>query len=177
MQQLRQSTFLLRYPIKSSGFRLPSILSTAATRLPRFIRHRRRSVRSPPDIGIDFVRLFPYPAPKKEPPSGRPLPMWIRESITAALWAAYCVPAVQPAGSRSPLGCGIQFVRLFSYPAPKKEPPSGRPFLEQDTGVEPAFTAWEAVVLPIYESCVCRGIIAKPHRNFNHFLSEAVLQL
>ena len=26
--------------------------------------------------------------------------------------------------------------------------------LEQDTGVEPAFTAWEAVVLPIYESCV-----------------------
>ena len=27
-------------------------------------------------------------------------------------------------------------------------------FLEQDTGVEPAFTAWEAVVLPIYESCV-----------------------
>ena len=25
--------------------------------------------------------------------------------------------------------------------------------LEQDTGVEPAFTAWEAVVLPIYESC------------------------
>ena len=26
--------------------------------------------------------------------------------------------------------------------------------MEQDTGVEPAFTAWEAVVLPIYESCV-----------------------
>ena len=26
--------------------------------------------------------------------------------------------------------------------------------LEQDTGVEPAFTAWEAVVLPIYESCI-----------------------
>ena len=25
--------------------------------------------------------------------------------------------------------------------------------LEQDTGIEPAFTAWEAVVLPIYESC------------------------
>ena len=28
--------------------------------------------------------------------------------------------------------------------------------MEQDTGVEPAFTAWEAVVLPIYESCVCK---------------------
>ena len=27
--------------------------------------------------------------------------------------------------------------------------------MEQDTGVEPAFTAWEAVVLPIYESCKC----------------------
>lgn len=34
--------------------------------------------------------------------------------------------------------------------------------LEQDTGVEPAFTAWEAVVLPIYEPCMDRvGIIAK----------------
>ena len=33
--------------------------------------------------------------------------------------------------------------------------PCGWPFLlEQDTGVEPAFTAWEAVVLPIYESCI-----------------------
>ena len=29
--------------------------------------------------------------------------------------------------------------------------------MEQDTGVEPAFTAWEAVVLPIYESCVLCG--------------------
>ena len=26
-------------------------------------------------------------------------------------------------------------------------------FMEQGTGVEPAFTAWEAVVLPIYEPC------------------------
>ena len=26
-------------------------------------------------------------------------------------------------------------------------------YLEQGTGVEPAFTAWEAVVLPIYEPC------------------------
>ena len=26
--------------------------------------------------------------------------------------------------------------------------------LEQGTGVEPAFTAWEAVVLPIYEPCI-----------------------
>ena len=25
--------------------------------------------------------------------------------------------------------------------------------VEQGTGVEPAFTAWEAVVLPIYEPC------------------------
>ena len=35
-------------------------------------------------------------------------------------------------------------------------------FLEQGTGIEPAFTAWEAVVLPIYEPCInCMGIIAK----------------
>ena len=35
--------------------------------------------------------------------------------------------------------------------------------MEQGTGVEPAFTAWEAVVLPIYEPCIgC--IIAKAYR-------------
>ena len=39
--------FLLRYPIKSSGLRFSSILSTAATHSPPFIRHRRRSGRSP----------------------------------------------------------------------------------------------------------------------------------
>ena len=43
--------------------------------------------------------------------------------------------------------------------------------MEQDTGVEPAFTAWEAVVLPIYESCVCFHIIAKGNGKFNRFLS------
>ena len=44
-------------------------------------------------------------------------------------------------------------------------------FMEQDTGVEPAFTAWEAVVLPIYESCVCADIIAREKGKFNHYLS------
>ena len=38
-------------------------------------------------------------------------------------------------------------------------------FLEQGTGVEPAFTAWEAVVLPIYEPCGCGGIITKHSGN------------
>ena len=47
--------------------------------------------------------------------------------------------------------------------------------MEQDTGVEPAFTAWEAVVLPIYESCVAH-IIADPHGKCNRFLS-AILRL
>lgn len=54
-------------------------------------------------------------------------------------------------------------VSLLRLPAPlpsiedKKKPPRRVAFscLEQDTGVEPAFTAWEAVVLPIYESCMC----------------------
>ena len=42
----------------------------------------------------------------------------------------------------------------------KEKHPGGVLFiLEQDTGVEPAFTAWEAVVLPIYESCVCKDYI------------------
>ena len=58
----------------------------------------------------------------------------------------------------------------------KKNRPCGRLFLEQDTGVEPAFTAWEAVVLPIYESCICVGIIAKENRKFNHILSMYPLQ-
>ena len=49
-----------------------------------------------------------------------------------------------------------------SLPAKKARHPSGVScFLEQDTGVEPAFTAWEAVVLPIYESCVSCGYYSK----------------
>ena len=45
--------------------------------------------------------------------------------------------------------------------------------MEQGTGIEPAFTAWEAVVLPIYEPCIicCNGIIAKGNGKCNHFLS------
>ena len=44
--------------------------------------------------------------------------------------------------------------------------------MEQGTGIEPAFTAWEAVVLPIYEPCVGEGIIAKLYGKSNHFLSN-----
>ena len=45
-------------------------------------------------------------------------------------------------------------------------------FVEQGTGVEPAFTAWEAVVLPIYEPCIVRvGIIALENGKFKYFLS------
>ena len=46
--------------------------------------------------------------------------------------------------------------------------------MEQDTGVEPAFTAWEAVVLPIYESCVGVGIISEGDGKFKPFLSQTV---
>ena len=40
--------------------------------------------------------------------------------------------------------------------APKKydHPKGGRIFLEQGTGVEPALTAWEAAVIPIYQPCI-----------------------
>ena len=44
--------------------------------------------------------------------------------------------------------------------------------MEQGTGIEPAFTAWEAVVLPIYEPCGYEGIIAETNSDFNLFLSE-----
>ena len=37
-------------------------------------------------------------------------------------------------------------------------------YLEQGTGVEPAFTAWEAVVLPIYEPCRCAHYNKDPCR-------------
>ena len=41
--------------------------------------------------------------------------------------------------------------------------------LEQGTGIEPAFTAWEAVVLPIYEPCeygyYSRGLLQKQGKN------------
>ena len=47
-------------------------------------------------------------------------------------------------------------------------------FLEQGTGIEPAFTAWEAVVLPIYEPCVIRvRIIADLIVKFKPFLAGA----
>ena len=41
--------------------------------------------------------------------------------------------------------------------------------MEQGTGIEPAFTAWEAVVLPIYEPCeygyYSRGLLQKQGKN------------
>ena len=53
-----------------------------------------------------------------------------------------------------------------------RPPIGGLVLLEQGTGVEPAFTAWEAVVLPIYEPCVvsiisnhsvkCKRILSTP---------------
>ncbi len=43
--------------------------------------------------------------------------------------------------------------------------------MEQGTGVEPAFTAWEAVVLPIYEPCRSVVIIAKATQEFKTYLS------
>ena len=37
----------------------------------------------------------------------------------------------------------------------KEKPPKGWFFfLEQGTGVEPALTAWEAAVIPIYQPCI-----------------------
>ena len=39
--------------------------------------------------------------------------------------------------------------------APKRKTPVGVSFfLEQGTGVEPALTAWEAAVIPIYQPCI-----------------------
>ena len=64
--------------------------------------------------------------------------------------------AVEPASGGSPPDCRIGVGSTpSSARAKQKHHPVGWCFrLEQDTGVEPAFTAWEAVVLPIYESCV-----------------------
>ena len=36
---------------------------------------------------------------------------------------------------------------------------AGDYFLVTRTGIEPAFTAWEAVVLPIYEPCMERNVL------------------
>ena len=45
--------------------------------------------------------------------------------------------------------------RFDSLSTPKRRTPWRVSFfLEQGTGIEPAFTAWEAVVLPIYEPCI-----------------------
>ena len=62
----------------------------------------------------------------------------------------------------------------LSIPTPSKKeshPNGWLSYLEQGTGIEPAFTAWEAVVLPIYEPCVF-VIIAESFGNFKYFLSQ-----
>ena len=69
-------------------------------------------------------------------------------------------------------GVAFRWVRLPLFQN-KKHPIGVLFILEQDTGVEPAFTAWEAVVLPIYESCVS-GIIANRIGKFNLFLSDSL---
>ena len=54
-------------------------------------------------------------------------------------------------------------------------------FLKTENALEPAgfqisrILAWEAVVLPIYESCTVGGIIANSIGKFNPFLSTAML--
>ena len=47
----------------------------------------------------------------------------------------------------------------------KKVPARGTLFMEQGTGVEPALTAWEAAVIPIYQPCVfgCSFILVQTH--------------
>ena len=52
---VRGKSALLRCPIKSSGLRFPSILSTAATHSGRCIRHWRRSPRSPYFTNYDAI--------------------------------------------------------------------------------------------------------------------------
>ena len=77
------------------------------------------------------------------------------------------------AGKQMPTG-HLHFVRFDSlcFFQKEKTPRWGAfSFLEQGTGVEPAFTAWEAVVLPIYEPCIGSIIPNKPNK-CNHFFVE-----
>ena len=53
---------LLRCPIKSSGLRIPSILSTSATRSGRCICHRQRSLRSPLQARFFVFAVLHFPA-------------------------------------------------------------------------------------------------------------------
>ncbi len=71
------------------------------------------------------------------------------------LWRKLLSGSVQP----SPAARNRAAFRWVRFPScyKNKEVPNGTSlFLEQGTGVEPAFTAWEAVVLPIYEPCRVR---------------------
>ena len=66
------------------------------------------------------------------------------------------VASVRTGVSNSPPDCCAAIGSTPSCHFQKRATHLGGSFLEQGTGVEPAFTAWEAVVLPIYEPCVCR---------------------
>ena len=68
-------------------------------------------------------------------------------------------------------GAGLSIPVLYPAPKGKTTPLGWSCLLEQGTGIEPAFTAWEAVVLPIYEPCI-GVIIAKCFGKFNPFLSS-----
>ena len=91
----------------------------------------------------------------------RVLPFWsrIRESISIFIPHRGMKIAVSPPSSwRQADVHRTSALRSVQLPSPlrkpKDHPVGGLLVLEQDTGVEPAFTAWEAVVLPIYESCM-----------------------
>ena len=48
--------------------------------------------------------------------------------------------------------------------------------MEQGTGIEPAFTAWEAVVLPIYEPCIF-PYYSKAHRKKQPLFVDFIFSL
>ena len=97
----------------------------------------------------------------------------IRSSIAAPQWRSVRKPPVfELVAATAHRAVAFRWVRLPSVPKRKGVPQAPLFFLEQDTGVEPAFTAWEAVVLPIYESCVCGCIIAKGKGKSKHLLSS-----
>ena len=117
------------------------------------------------------------PEKGKGPERNGSRPCLVRESIAVSPGGGKrkAAASVCTGGSRCPPDiCIYMGSTPFLLLPDKKKPPKRVAFsyLEQGTGIEPAFTAWEAVVLPIYEPCIDReGIIADPEGKCNHFLS------
>ena len=85
--------------------------------------------------------------------------------IHATLYHIFCL-----CSAKNQCGAGVFLCGVGRWPDAAKNPLNFKgSHLEQETGVEPAFQAWEARVLPMYYSCMIR-VIRRPRTDINSII-------